>query len=274
MKVYQVNVKLRYHSSNTHIINAWSGSFSLKIVYDYFKRVGLDFEKKKSKPFFVEPLLFNGKYILTGFYQRRNEDFQPISCPFVMKDASTFDLNMIFLDYSVFQYFLEAFTKEEKLEEPSGIFISTSLSFREKELPKIEFGSSDNWAEFKIKIHYLTPTNFAFHGKNLTFPSPIRLIYGISKDLLRFEKQEFKEQIEKLILSAIDVDEVNIRKIYVDIGEGRKVPCFIGTASYYLSTKEGYIKALTNLLTWAETLGVGKSRSLGFGRIKIAIENI
>lgn len=272
MKVYKVNLKLRYHSNPNNpinLINAWSGSFSLKIVYDYFKRIGIDFEKESNKPFLVDPLIHNGKYILTGLYIKENDEFKLISAPFLMRDLDVFDLNIIFLNDSIMQQFLEAFTKQEALEEPSGIFIPVSLSVSDKELPKIEFGNEEEWTEFKIQIEYLTPTNFAFHGQSVLFPSHIRLLYSISKDISEFIKQNFKEEIEKIILNAIELNEVKIKRVFVDIGEGRKVPCFIGSATYFVCTKQGYIKALTNLFAWAEVLGVGKSRTLGFGRVKI-----
>ncbi len=270
MKIYILKIRLRYFSDIPHMITAWSGSFSLKIVYDYYQRIGIDFEKKARKPFIVEPLIHNEKYILTGIYIKNGKgEFEKISNPFVMKNQDIFQLKITFTDYDAAQKFMEAFLKESSLKEPAGIFIPDSISIEEKELPIIEFTDSNKWSEFKFRIRFLTPTNFIFHGHEIPFPSPFRLLYNISKDYYEFTKKNYKEKIEKLMLNGLEIEDSTIKKVFVDIGEGRKVPCFIGSANYIACTKEGYLKAFITLFEWAEFLGVGKSKSLGFGRIKL-----
>jgi CRISPR-associated endoribonuclease Cas6 len=271
MKVIIAEILLKYYSEVPHMITAWSGSFSIKLVYDIYKRVGIDFEKTSRKPFIVEPLIHNDKYIFTGIYKKDNGEYERVTNPFLMKNFDVFKLRIIFTDYELFQKFIEAFTMKDFLEEPAGKFIAESVNIREKELPNVVFNESGSKHEFAFKIRYLTPTNFIFHAWEIAFPSPIRLLYNISKNYMLYSKENHKESIEKIMLNGLEIMDVSIKKVYVDIGEGRKVPCFIGSAKYIACEKEGYIKALINLFEWAEILGVGKSKSLGFGRIKLEV---
>jgi len=116
MKIYILKIRLRYFSDIPHMITAWSGSFSLKIVYDYYQRIGIDFEKKARKPFIVEPLIHNEKYILTGIYIKNGKgEFEKISNPFVMKNQDIFQLKITFTDYDTAQKFMEALLKKKVL---------------------------------------------------------------------------------------------------------------------------------------------------------------
>jgi len=68
------------------IITAWSGSFLLRVIYEIFHRVNVDFEKKVRKPFIIEPLLYNGKYLLTGLYVKKGNEFKQIDKTFSIID--------------------------------------------------------------------------------------------------------------------------------------------------------------------------------------------
>ncbi len=255
------------------IISAWSGSFLLKIIYEIFHRVGIDFEKRKSKPFVIEPPIRDGKYIISGIYSKSREGFSQTSETFhIMEPGSRFDCIIYIFDEGITQRFTEALLMESFVKLPATLLQISSISVEEIELPRPIY---DNLNDIKSRIsahicvEFLSPTCFMLQGNDVLYPSPSRLMYSIAKRFYEITKINLKDICDQAY-KIFDIHRIrDLRVIYVDIGEGRKVPAFMGKVIYAVAGKPSIVSLMLQLLKVGEILGVGVSRSLGFGRISV-----
>ncbi|NPA70244.1 MAG: CRISPR-associated endoribonuclease Cas6 [Crenarchaeota archaeon] len=255
------------------IISAWSGSFLLKIIYEIFHRVGLDFEKRKSKPFVIEPPLRDGRYIISGIYVKSREGFSQTSETYhIIEPGSRFDCIMYIFDESITQKFTEALLSESFIKLPATLLQISSISVEEVELPRLLINNLEDLkgrVSAHVQVEFLSPTCFMLQGNDVLYPSPARLIYSIAKRFYEITKINLKEVCDQAY-KVFDIHKIReLKIIYVDIGEGRKVPAFMGKVIYAVAGRPNIVTLMLQLLKVGEILGVGVSRSLGFGRINV-----
>lgn len=263
-------------------ITAWSGSFALKIVHDIFHRVGIDYEKKEKKPFLVEPLMFEtNQYILTGFYNRYWKNGQIIDKPHSkwnyakIRSGTELILSIYFLKEDIVRKFIEALTENPVVKEPATELVSMGIEVTQLPPFTLEMKKQarfDSPKKVFIEVEFKSPTSFMFFGEDVLYPSPIRLLFNIAKAFSEVTGIDLRDRVVDW-LKIIELKNFKINTYWVDIGEGRKVPCFIGKATYVVCGKRDTLMIL-QLFKFAEILGVGISRALGFGRIKVNFSGI
>ena len=246
-------------------MTAWSGSFALRIVYDVLHRRNIDFGKRERKPLVAEPLIRGGKYLLSGLYRSLEGDPHPRFCWREVKAGSRLTLSVHFLREDVARAFLEGLVEEQTLEEPACNLAVQSISYRYSELPDPE-PVGEEVKVFKVK--FLSPTAFMFYGRDVLYPSPARLVLSALKSYGELAGVDTKEASEGVAKTAEVVYSPRCERVYVDIGEGRRVPAFLGEAHVALHGSRD-IPLLVAALKSAELLGVGISRAVGFGRISV-----
>ena len=254
------------------IITAWSGSFLLRIIYEIFHRVNIDFEKKVRKPFIIEPLIYNGKYLLSGLYIKKGSEFKQIEKTFsIIEPGSKFLCNMYIFDLDLISKFMEAIVQDQVINLPGTSLMLSGVNIDEVELPEISISmSGESWHSIHVDIEFLSPTAFMLHGNDILTPSPVRLVYNIAKIYYELTGINLKNVCNE-IPKVMDLHRIKkLNYYFVDIGESRKVPTFMGKVTYVIAGKTGIVYTILQLLKIGTILGVGISRTLGFGRIKIS----
>ena len=272
-------------------ITAWSGSFAVKIIYDIFHRRGIDFEKRARKPFIAHPLIdYSGNYIITGVVKKK-ENLIVHDKKYgtrTIRQGEPFKVKTLLLSEELFQEFIKAVLDEITLEEPAAQLNIVSVNISEAWLPDLSSLADDYIFShlIKLKVQFQTPTCFMYRGNDICYPSPIRFILSALKTLSELTKTNTQQILPKLhtlielmaprirILKKEDKIRVqtDYRRILVDIGEGRLQAAFTGTSIYLLNPRpltRSQLKTVLTALKLAETTGVGISKTIGFGKIKI-----
>ncbi len=256
------------------IVTAWSGSLLLKIVYDVFHRIGIDFEKRESKPFIVEPLKLDGKYLITGAYVKHRGEFRQTKNTYlVIEPGRKIESVVYMLSDDLTSKFVEALVMDYIVKLPATLLAIDSVSIEEVELPNISTNNALDIDKARISVHvcvdFCSPTCFMLHGNDILYPSPVRLVYNIAKKYSELTGRNLKSICDQ-IHKVMDIHRiVRLYRVYIDIGEGRKVPTFMGRVVYAVAGNPEIVSQILQLLKIGEILGVGISRSLGFGRIRV-----
>ncbi|NPA23983.1 MAG: CRISPR system precrRNA processing endoribonuclease RAMP protein Cas6 [Crenarchaeota archaeon] len=269
VNIYRINVTFEI-ADRPLIITVWPGSLMLKIVYDLLHRVGIDFAKREKKPLIIEPPLRDGRYILAGIYERDRDDIiSTRNSMKVLEPGTRFSLNLYITESELSQRLLEALLMSDIVALPRTELFIRGLTFEELEVPNICSEASGDWCTIRILVSFRTPTCFMLHGNDILYPSPMRLVYNIAKFYTYLTGMDLKHVCDQ-VSKIMDISNIlKIVKLLVDIGEGRRVPAFMGRVVYVVSGRSNIVHLLLMLFKFAEIVGVGISRALGFGRLRI-----
>ncbi|MEM0093320.1 MAG: CRISPR system precrRNA processing endoribonuclease RAMP protein Cas6 [Thermofilum sp.] len=248
------------------IVTAWSGSFAVRVLYDVLKRRGIEFGKKERKPFTAEPLLVDGEYLLSGFYVNLKGEPHPQLGWRTVEAGQRLTFRYHFLDEALSRTFLEALASEPVLDEPATRLELVEISFEQVEIPKPSPPPSRVVVE---RLVFTAPTCVQFYGYDVLYPSPVRIMLSALKKYAALSGVDTKTAAERVHKSVEIAGTPRVKRVYVDIGEGRIVPAFMGEATLVMRGSED-LPLLLAALKLAERLGVGVSTSIGFGRFKVA----
>jgi len=248
------------------VITAWSGSFALRVLYDVLRRRGLSYGRREGKPFIAEPVRVNGEVAITGIYRGTvaNPAPHPVLCWREVAAGEPISFTYHFASADLARQFVEAITEEPAVEEPACKLSLTSLSAAQRDLPEPAPGGRME----VFRVRFLTPTAFMFYGRDVLYPSPVRLMISALKNYTAATGVDTKRVVAGLAKTVEAVGALRFKRFLVDIGEGRLVPAFVGEATLAIHASED-MPLLLAALRAAELLGVGISRSLGFGRVRV-----
>lgn len=248
-------------------ITAWSGSFALRVLYDVLHRRGMDFGKREAKPFVVEPPVVGGTYLLSGFCLDMGGWPHPKLGWRLVEAGKPLVFRYHFLDEAVAREFLRGLLEDPVLVEPACRLELAGVSFAQLGLPR-PAGSGEEIIVRRVR--FLTPTAFMFYGIDVLYPSPIRLMLSALRNYGRLTGVDTRAAAEGVVKTVEAVYSPRFRRVYVDLGEGRVVPAFMGEVTLALRGSRD-LPLLLAALESAEVLGVGISRAVGFGRIKVEV---
>jgi len=179
---------------------------------------------------------------------------------------------MYIFDMDLLSKFMNALIQDQIVKLPGTTLVINDVSIEEITLPELtnlnKLGS--NWHSIQVDVEFLSPTAFMLHGNDILTPSPVRLMYSIAKIYYELTGINLKNLCDE-IPKVMDLYRIKkLRYYFVDIGEGRKVPTFMGKVTYVVAGKTEIVYIILQLLKIASILGIGISRTLGFGRIKIS----
>jgi len=122
---------------------------------------------------------------------------------------------------------------------------------------------------FIVKVLH-GPTIFVFRGWRILYPSPARLIHSAARaytEVFQAPASNMKRKARVLSRYTELVDS-RLRVVELEIGGGRRVKAFTGRAVYgvYGSRRAAELLAI---LVAGEKTGVGKSRGIGFGYMRV-----
>ncbi|QOJ78814.1 CRISPR system precrRNA processing endoribonuclease RAMP protein Cas6 [Infirmifilum lucidum] len=259
-RLYSVSVRL-VAMQDTPIVT-WSGSFSLKVVYEFLHRSGVDFPKKAEKEFSVEPLAVDGAggYLLTGLLSRRGAPRV-----YEVRAGTPLTVTAHFYSEKLASDYIFSIARDMSVSLPSGEFRVVDVSVRQSEPPRPREVPREGVA---AEVEFLSPAILMFYGRDVLYPSPARVVLSALRTYSRITGVDTRAASDTVAKTVEAVGAPRYRPVLVDIGEGRVVPAFVGTAVYAIHGSRD-APLIAAALSLAETTGVGQSRALGFGRVRV-----
>jgi len=258
-RIYTVSLILVPRQDTTVV--SWSGSFALRVVYEFLHRARIDFPKRAEKQFSVEPLALDGAegYLLTGIVGRSGR-----ARVREVKAGTPITVTAHFYSEALASDYMFSVAQDPNLELPSGRFEVASVSFTQAEPPQPP--KPPRLAV--LRVRFLSPTILMFYGSDVLYPSPTRVALSALKTYSRVTGADTRLASDTIAKTIEAVGAPRARPLRVDIGEGRVIPAFLGDALYAVHGSRDAPLILA-ALKLAEITGVGQSRSLGFGRVKV-----
>ncbi len=127
----------------------------------------------------------------------------------------------------------------------------------------------------KMRIHFLTPTQFSSFGSDYAYllPTPEKVFPGllrIWKMLERSMTPELTGKYRDWITENVYVSGHRLKTVKVSLGRGRSLMGFVGNVEYSMRASDDSLSSLTYCLAkFAEICNVGKNRSAGFGKVEV-----
>jgi len=246
------------------VITAWSGSFALRVLYDILKR--RPGARAGGKPFLAEPVRIGAQSLLTGIHLGSSSSPRPHPslCWREVEAGTPLTFTYHFSDEELARTLVELLAEDPVVEEPACRLSLTSLSAAQLELPEPTPGGRLE----VFKVRFLTPTSFMFYGRDVLYPSPTRLALSALKNYSAATGADTRRAAEGVAKTVEAIGTPRAARVLVDVGEGRLVPAFTGEATIAIHASHD-MPLLIAALKAAEILGVGISRTLGFGRIQL-----
>lgn len=223
-------------------LTGWSGSVAYRLLLELIRR-----EAEPKAKIFAHPLYSGDKPILSGV------DGEAL----VLEPERRLSARAVLWEQDLY-YLLTAVSKNNLVESPCRAEV-TALFFEPLE-PALEDGHG--LASVYMRFY---PTAFMFHGIDVLYPSPQRLAYSLTKTYKELFGGDLKHLADRAS-TALELTGMRVRQVRVNIGEARAVPAFLGRARL---TVYGNVKMWLSLLKIGEKIGVGISRSIGFGKYRI-----
>lgn len=234
-------VEIKAKALSPCLLSGWSGSFAYRLFLDAIRSVA-----EPKDRLYAHPLYLGDRPVLSGV-SGRAVALAPGSVFAAKAVLSQHDLRLL-------------------LEAVAGGSVKSScdvamegLSF--EELPQT-LGESAGFAVVYLKF---APTAFMFHGRDVLYPSPQRMAYSLTKTYRELFGADLKTLADRSS-TALELVGLSVRQVWVDIGEARRVPAFMGKAALAIY---GDVDKWLGLLKLGEAMGVGISRAIGFGKYKI-----
>jgi len=276
-----LELKVNLNPLNNSYIPGWPGVFSAKIFHDIAFSAGLRFSKTEEKDFSItpiKPLRMDG-YPEAGIYKSKNSRGWRW---LYVEEGDILSFSIFTSSKGLATRIVSELNRIQTLKEPCGTFELAGIEGRLIPVRYIrDVDSEGEYINFRLVVHYLTPTRFMLRGLCLDYPSHVRFMKSLGKLYCRLTGSEgLRTFIDRLSLLNMEYEKTGDRTVqcYVDIGhEGnirRLIRAFRGEASYLLQMRKGEVEILRELLKVGEALGVGVNRSLGLGRIKTAMDKI
>ncbi len=257
-RIYSVSVRL-VPLQDTPVVT-WSGSFALKVVYEFLHRAKVDFPKRAEKDFSVEPLAVDGVdgYLLTGVARRGGRPGA-----YEIRAGTPFTVTAHFYSEKLASDYIFSVAQDATLSLPSGAFRVVDVSLRQSEPPPPQGPT-----RAAVEVEFLSPTLLMFYGRDVLYPSPARVALSALKTYSRITGADTRAASDTVAKTVEAVGAPRFRPVVVDIGEGRLVPAFLGRAVYAIHGSRD-APLIAAALRLAEVTGVGQSRALGFGRVRL-----
>ena len=224
--------------------------------------------KAPFKPYSMTPLYFNGRPLFKNrdeakpLYLRRGREYVFRVC-LIVKNLEFLKVLLGFLGY------LELYGSKKAMVSIKGaeIFDETAIGL------DLKPGKC-------VTVRFETPTllqipkirKYSKVVRYMLFPVPSLLIYSLKKHWNAYAEDKVKIASWRANYALVPLD-YRLKPITVIYDKKRHIRGFVGWVSYRISTKsKKLLKALGKLLKYGEFVNIGKSRSSGFGVVKISTQ--
>jgi len=236
----------------------WSGIYLHKLILDLLEKDGVVFEHNAPKPFMISPILKSNGYVDRG----------------VLAKGEVYAFKVTTIGREVYKSLIEALYESD--EAPIAP-ISVESRAVKLEAPPAGSGNEKGFlVELKLKFY---PTVFKFRGHIVPYPSPIRLLLSVARDMYVISKMDLRSALRG-IMSNVELVSYNTKlcKLYIGkdaAGRERYVQALQGVATYiFFALRRRWLPIIEMLLEVAMCCGVGKNRSIGLGHVEILKYNV
>ena len=225
-------------------------------------------EKKPHKPVIVSPVFRNGQPLVKYSEKGRLELFPNASYTFYttfIGDSMDYLINAL----------TDIHSKKVKLYEKKVMFLDMEVELTS--FSELQIEDNDSY-----KIQFITPALLVLpasrekygHTRHVLYPHVFLMFYSLlrhwnafaPKELMLLEPYRFSRYA---YYNFVEVDH-QIRPKTVIYDEKRRPRGFLGWAIFKrVKKKERYDRVLLKLLSYANYVGIGRSRSIGFGMVNV-----
>ncbi len=249
-------------------LRTWNGRFLNRLVGEALENAGVRIPHNGPKPYAISPILGPNGRIVNRLVPGATYWFR-----------ASFMCNMIDCNAAT-----SAFIRDSYRLSSGEVVRVLRVRAREFRLSLNGGSSNNNRSIIKWGVEYY-PTVFPFARHYITHPSPARFLTSAAKTLAQLLRNtevaldgggelysaiinniDTRGFVKDLVLNT-EVTRYRVRRLRVDLGGGRVMPAFYGTAEYVTYT--GNVDLFNALLDIAEFFGVGKNRALGLGFVRI-----
>ena len=194
-----------------------------------------------------------------------------------LKKGNRYSFDVTFLSSELIKEMIKVIIKEmPETVQPlyDGKVLIHGISVEYKDFDKISINFENSF-----KMEFLTPTQFAVkHVSSITrfrlFPIPTLIYLSLVRCWNKYAPKHLSFNEEKLVgrvaVSVFEADWGNLKPVTIIHNKKTVIRGVTGWCIYQIYD-EDVQKASQKLLAYAEYVGVGKSRTLGLGRVKITI---
>lgn len=256
-----INFKVVARTLRPLVLVAWSGSAISSIIREACKGF------PGSQLIFVSPLFTRSNYdgyekcVLSGLNENKPvviDGNVPVTFQYTIKDASEESAGSEMINELIKTLYSHGFKPE-------------SLEVREVRLEDIysdKLQGSER-SRYVVTVEF-GPTMFVFRSWRVLYPSPIRLIFSSMRTLAELSLMDRRHAMKraKALIKHLEILDEDIKRIEINIGRGRKVKAFLGKVEYGVYGLKA-LQDIVALMKLGSYVGVGKSRGIGFGFIKL-----
>jgi len=244
----------------------WNGRFLNRLVSEVLESAGVRVSHNDAKPFTISPILDRGR--VAGRLVPGEPYWFRVSLMCNAIDCSTT---------------ASAFIRDTYTLSSGEVVRILKVRAREFNL-NVDASSSSNRSIIKWRVRYY-PTVFPFAHHYIVRPSSTRFLASTAKTLAQLlmnteivlnggnnmynaiiSNIDFKNIVKDLAFNT-ELTNYRVKRLRIDLGNGRVMPAFSGVAEYITQTTNPGL--LNVLLDVAEFFGVGKNKALGFGFVRI-----
>jgi hypothetical protein len=248
-------------------LKTWGGRFLNRLVGEVLENAGARIPHNGVKPYMISPILNAGGRVVNRLVPGTTYWFR-----------ASFMCNMIDCNGVV-----GAFVRDSYRLGSGEVVRVLRVRAREFRLSNDGGSSNNNRSIIEWGVEYY-PTVFPFVHHYITYPSPGRFFTSTARTLAQLFKNtevtldgggglynaiinniDTRGFAKDLILNT-EIVGFRVRRLRVNLGGGRVMPAFYGTAVYITQTTNPSL--LNTLLDVAEFFGVGKNRALGLGFVR------
>jgi len=236
----------------------WSGMYLYRELLNLFESQGVRFDHSSRKPFYLSPIFVGGrglKYITSG----------------ILEPGKTYWFRFATADLDLASTF-RTLVASGGLGDLRAFRIEESMmnSWSSNNRSSVYSNSGDKY--HVVATLRFAPTVFKFEGNEAFSPSKDRFLASVARDIDEIWGTNI-EAIAKEIAQRTEVLDSSVKKLRLSIGRGangdRAMKAFAGTAVYLFALSPNEVGLVLDMLKLSEAIGVGKSRTLGFGFVSV-----
>jgi len=246
---------------------AWSGSIASAIVRESLKQFcsSNDCGLVNTSPFLIhQNIVGSGDMILVVMSGVSNDRYVK---PYILTAGSRLEFSFSIWIRNDVGNVIELFNVIGSTLDRYGFTID---SFEFEVLSESSHTTSVDIGNKYVVRLFFGPTIMVFRGWRVLYPSPQRLVFSLARNyscVFPLYSRELRRKA-RVLSRYIELIDNRCRVVSINIGRNRFVKAFFGVAVYGVYGVDK-LKEFLMLLDIGGRLGVGKSRGIGFGYVRV-----
>ncbi|MEM2448618.1 MAG: CRISPR-associated endoribonuclease Cas6 [Candidatus Bathyarchaeia archaeon] len=294
VECFMTQIVVRFSINFTSLSNIIIPPFSSKVSRTLFIRMfnrGVEkpVEYFSSEKFVFKPLILTPVYWMDGKrYLFKVDDSEGLSKPLILRENTKYCFYAVLISRGggELSSLIQGLAPSLKLELFNGEVLVENIGVEVKSFEGFGFKDSDGL----IRVEFKTPVLISFPkswvklerktpARHSLFPIPSFMIHGLAEHWNSYAPEELKiPNVAKLRIysnySLVEQD-YSVKPVTAVYDEKRRPRGFIGWTLYkHRRLNRSLDESLLKLLDYANYVGVGRSRSIGFGVVEVKPYNL